>query len=252
MTPTPQRMGLARGGGSPYAVGMDERGEVIVEIDGPGVHPTEVDAVNALEYLTAQLAAIEAAAEEIGEPFTLSSVEIRDKCMQIVCKGPAEAAVRASHRAADGMRDPEFASDDAAPVYRRANKARAALPAVYHALVIVGDDRIVIERVDAVAPPRLTEHTELRGRVVKAGGSKKHRVELRLTHPKKTIPLGVDRAMCLALGASLYKLIDAEVVVTLDKDLTPVSGRLIDYALVDETVKPREAFEALVGWMRGS
>jgi hypothetical protein len=210
--------------------------DLVVEVDGEGVHLNTLDAPSMLELAGSYFALLQKLAEEREESIDLVGLRAFEKCGSIATRPSdpelARQAALDAHRLLSSWSSPPRGLVQAV---QRVRTARAALPSHYTASVKVrGFVRALAPEPAEALHESPYETLSLRAQLMRVGGRKpraafKARAELR--------PFSLDLAsedQAKQLGPYLYKRIDLVAVVVRDaagnieagtlKEFEPLSG----------------------------
>lgn len=221
------------------------RGHLLVEIDGPNVSPTNVDAVSALALASAYIQLITKVAADEGLDLTFSGLAIWDKCAAIGVKPSDRSAALACAKTATawivGQREPPHGCVD---LVRAVKSAIRSLPVDQHARVLAGSWKRPLSLNRKIAKREPAEILSVRATPIRLGGTRPAaRFESR--SEEKQFSLEITREVARELGKYLYRPIDIVARVERDSDGNIEYGVLQEYHAVSEddpTVAWREWF----------
>lgn len=218
--------------------------DVLVEIDGPDVHPGTIDAVVALELASAYFALLRHSAEASGEALRLEGVRVIDKCAALAVDariegqpdpGAPDEATRIVSLLGelDGYARGEPAPSGGEQYAKRLRTARNGLPHGYSAKVIAGPWKAPRwERPLETTEPEgldVDETVDLRVRVIGVGGDKP-RVRFASDSEPAPFALAVKREVAKELGRHLYDESDVTAIVRRGPDGQIRTGRLFEFS----------------------
>lgn len=216
--------------------------DLVIEVDGEGVHLHTLDAPSVLELAVAYLQLLSKLADERGESIEFVGLMSAEKCGQLrtTPNDPelARLLVVDSSLLLGSHERPGYGLLGAV---QRVRQARAALPTHYTAYVKVrGFERVItseaVSRLDET--PYAT--TSVRAELQRIGGSRP-RAAFKSKAENRPFSIDVSKPQAERLAPYLYKTIDIVATVARDHEGNIETGRLIEfYAISDED--PRVAW----------
>lgn len=226
---------------------MPDPGETLmVEIDGPGVHPNTVDGASALELAASFVGLVRKLAADRDQTLVFSGVEILDKCMAVAVHVDQRVVARElSQEALRLVRAPTDAPRGTAQYIERVRTAIRHLPEGQKARVIVAQwgDSIEMETTVSTSPPwgRLSQRVKL----LRIGGTRPlARIQSRYESDDFSLAVTVDQARDLAVH--LYQSIDIEARVARDAEGVIERGELVAW----HPISTQDANTAWRDWFR--
>jgi hypothetical protein len=223
--------------------------ELVIEIDGDGVHLATLDAPRLLELAAAYFDLLAKVAADRDEALELRGLRAFEKCASIATTPSNSAtAARAIADASDllaSVRRPGYGLVE--PV-RRVRTARARLPTGTRARILLGEQRsdLVTEPTESPPMPRPAGVTTVRAYLQRVGGATPRATFQARTEPRPfTVDLQ-DAAQAEQLGQSLYKTLDIEVRLLRDADGAIEGGQLAGF----HPVAVGDALGAWRAWFR--
>lgn len=206
---------------------------LVLEIAGPGVTPSTVDAALMLELSAALVALVAKNAEEDDLDLSLSGLRIINKCAAVVVG--VNQMVNAERCAVESLRQVAGVTDGpkgSATLIARVRDAHRSLPPGHTAKVIVGPWARKIEPASAEPPP-LDSILSVRATLMRVGGNDP---VARFSSPIEAAPftLRVSKQQAKELGHLLYQSVDIEARVARDAEGGIARGKLDRYARMDE------------------
>lgn len=236
-----------RGGATLFRVVSDNRpDDVLLEVNGPDVHPWTVDSVKLLEFGSAYLELLQKIAAEEETSMSFRGISIEDKCVALRVQ-PADAA-QARHLAdlstfyVGGHDVPKGLGGHVA----RVQKSLRAFPLEYEAKVIIGPwaQRIAVPEASGLPDPPFSIES-VRATILRVGGAEP-RVRVRPVHEAYPFSMHVKVDDARKLGERLYGEADLTIRVLRSSDDRVLSAELIDFDIVSD----EDAGEAWRAWFR--
>jgi hypothetical protein len=220
--------------------------DLLLELDGPDVHPGTVDSAKLLAFASAYLDLLARMASEEEAPIAFRGLSIIDKCVAIQVR-PDD--VDYARILAGGSAS--YLSGDRSPRGLGANVARVqesirAFPKDYRAKVVVGtwtQDLFIPETKPSSDLPAAIE--AMRATVQRIGGADP-RVRFKGILDRYPFSVDVSQAEAIALAPYLYK--DVEIVVRV---IRTAEGRISFCQLMEfHPVSQQDSGEAWREWFR--
>lgn len=214
-----------------------------IRFDGPEIHPHTVDALKALEVVSAYLAFLQEIARSEGQSLSFTGIEIIDECTLFKTSPSEPAVAETATRQATA-----FLSRNAHPPQgtqgklARMRDALAALPAGYTTTALYGTwhEPLVVAKEDPVDRPYA--RVSLRAVPIRVGGMTPT-VHFRSGSELRRFTLTVTEEQARTLGASLYNEVDIVALVARDHNGFIQEGTLEEFHTLDPG-DPRSAWEA--------
>lgn len=216
--------------------------DVLIELDGPGVHPETVDTLMLLRLAEAYFRLLTKVSEAKKVGVSFAGLRIEDKCAAAVSRSSSAVAARllteSAVRIVDGTELAPYGTEMAA------NDVRASLrglPAGFEAKARAGSWerslRLASERLQQFA----WEEVEFRARVLAVGGVRPRAQFESDAEPEASFRLDVSEADAMELGKMLYGLVDIEARIVRDHKGEIEDGTVLAvHCLSDED--PKEAW----------
>ena len=214
-----------------------------IEIDGPGVSPSSVDATTALELAASLLGLMQKLASDRGQALSIRGLSIEDKCMAVVAHVDRAPFAKDLAREALGYIHGDPAPRGAGVFADRARSVLQRLPENQSAAVILGRWKRPLRRDEAALERSPWARISQRARLVRLGGqSATARFDSRY-EGEFSLSLSVDEAKRLA--RHLYSDLDIEARVVRDEEGVIERGVLVGWQQLsdeDPSVAMREWF----------
>jgi hypothetical protein len=225
--------------------GIDRERDVVLEIDGPGATPSDVDAAALLEFAAAFFQLLKANAEEHEETLSLTHVMIVDKCVAVVARPDRiDVAKRCADEAVRQISGGEPPKRGTALVDRARASVRR-LPAEQRAKVFVGPWHRDVVAEPSKDPEPLDSILSIRATPIRIGG-RKPAVRFRSDLEDDDFTLETTQEIARKIGAHLYHEVEIDAIVRRGSDGAIEKGKLNTFEPV-ETGDPRPAWRE---WFR--
>ncbi len=211
---------------------------MVLEIDGPGVHPETADVPAVLELAAAFFQLVAANANEAGG-IKLTNIKIYDKCLAIAAlPDRLDLAKTCAQYAVEQISGGEVPKGCGKHV-ERARAAIIHLPTDHHVKVLVGPwhGNVVAEKQRSAEP--INETISIRAIPIRIGGNRpavRFRCEL-----EDEFTLMATQEQARDIGSCLYREIDIDASVQRDAEGTIVGGQLVSFERLSES-DPRPAW----------
>jgi hypothetical protein len=209
--------------------------DLVIEVDGEGVHLDTLDAPSVLELAVSYLLLLSKVADERGEEIEFVGLSSVEKCGQLrTTPTDPELARLLAVDATQLLASRERPGYGLQGVVQRVRQARAALPTHYTASVKVrGFERVItaepVSRLDEA--PFAT--ASVRAELLRVGGIRP-RAAFKSKAENRPFHLDVTKGQAERLAAHLYKTIDIVASVGRDREGNIEIGTLLEfYALSD-------------------
>lgn len=228
------------------SVPLEFREHLLVEIDGEHVGPTTIDSRVALALASAYVDLLMKVADEEGLEFSLTGLQIIDKCAAVAMKSSNYLLARsAAQDVAAMLHDPTNAPAGFGAYVERVDHALKELPEGQQAKVSVGDWQAPLKRYNERRKVPSESTTSLRVEVLKAGGAKPA-ARFNSASEDKPFTLSVSKEWAILLGKYLYGEVQITARIRRDEDGNIESGNVQEVAPVesdDPETAWREWFE---------
>lgn len=217
---------------------------VSVEIDGPNVSPSTVDAVQLLELGSCFFKVVAANAAEQGAPLRLTNVSIRNKCAAVCASADdmpiARAAVDATIEQISGLTDdvPRGTADD----IRSIQGIVARMPVKHSVIARVNGWHATMRAPRQAEESFYGDWATLRATPVRIGGSRPTARFVSVVEPEP-FTLQITKEQAREIGPSMYKLIEVNASLKRSSDGLIVGGVLQSFTTLQEG-DPRPAWRA--------
>jgi len=181
--------------------------ELVLEIDGPGLHPSSVDALSFLELASAYFALVAAEATRSGCTLRFAGIEIRDKCAA----------------------PPRGGADQV----RRFQKAARLYDQPGHSIAAMGADWKVPISVSKETRVRPMDSLEtLRAKTLRAGG---HEPAVRFSSvlERDEFTLHASEDLARALAKHLYREVEIMAQLERGRDGAILAGKVLSFEPID-------------------
>jgi hypothetical protein len=209
--------------------------ELMLEIDGPDLHPTTGDPLLLLRLAESWFRFTAKVASGSGHRLTLRGIAVRDKCVAFATVPSnvrvARLVAGQAARIINGAEDAPIGADGALDDVRRNVRGLATECEV---LVRVGDWTKTLTPPTPAGPTDRWERTELRVRPVRVGGTETITAKLisRSESVAFTVTVPVEDHARI-LGANLYRDVDVELRLCRGPDDIVKTGEVIDVHALD-------------------
>jgi hypothetical protein len=217
---------------------------ILLEIDGPDVHPESVDARSALAVAHRYVDLISSLADADAADLIFTGLKIIDKCVAFAfhTNEPdlARREAKRAYRCATGAESPPTG---AVVATREMKEALRRLPTTQVVRVIAGDFRKDLRLKDTAPAPGAEAQVSLRATPLRAGG---HRPAVRFESKSEERPftLDVTKEHARNVGRFLYTEIDIVALVRRDEEGFIEAGTLVSF----EPVTDDDATSAWRDW----
>jgi hypothetical protein len=221
--------------------------DLVIELDGEGVHPDSVSSFEALEFAASMLHLVVQVAKRNGQRLSFSGLQIIDKCAALATRASdAETATDATQTA---LRLVAGVDEDrlVRTAVERVRNARTALPEGYVGRVHVGPWSASVAPFSGPPARKATSLETLRAVPVRVGGAEPA-VRLRAPTEPRTFTLDATEDQARELGSHLYREVEVEAEVVRSESGEIESGRLLAFYELD----PTPDVEAWGAWYRTS
>lgn len=191
-------------------------GTLQIELDGDGVSPSTVEARSLLDLASTLIELIGELGKDADQPVTFRGLAVQDKCIALATTvSPPDMAEDLSREALVLVAGQDSVDRGFVELVARARQAVNALPLGITPRIIVGSWSGVVKSAPSHDFGLTKEVTELRVRVVRAGGAGRM-VRLHSVSEPKDFSLHASEELCRKLGAHLYQDVDvvAEILRT--------------------------------------
>ena len=201
----------------PYRVERDAaENDLVIEVDGEGVHLDTLDAPRVLELAVAYLELLKKIADERDEDIQFVGIEAREKCGLLATRPSDPELARQlaldSHKLLASLVKPRGLGG----VIDRVRDARAKLPSNYTARVrIHGFDRPISAEPSSALKETPYSATSLRAYVVRVGG-RRPRAAFRSKSEARQFSLDLGERLAKELSPHLYSEVDIDALVARD------------------------------------
>jgi hypothetical protein len=210
--------------------------EMLLELDGPDLHPATVEPLFFLQLAEAWLRLTAKVGGTAG--LRLCGLSVRDKCIALATHTnnarTAQAVAGRVARIVAGTEDPPVGSDAAADELRRHLRM---MPQTYRAAVRIGDwGRPLIAQVPT-GPLDRWERTEMRVQPIRVGGTSGGVITAKLASVSEKVSFTVDvptEAHARTLGANLFRDIDVDLRIRRGEDDAIRGGSVIEVHVLDD------------------
>jgi hypothetical protein len=217
--------------------------ELLLELDGPDVHPATVEPLSFLQLAESWLRLMVRIGEASG--LRLHGLLVRDKCIAIATRPnnvrTAQAVAGRLARIIGGTEDAPPGADAAAEDLRRHLRA---LPKTHQASVRMGNWVKTLLPPTPIGPLDRWERTEMRVQPLRVGAVARGGISAKLANRGEgvsfTVSVSTD-AHARTLGANLFRDIDVELRICRGDDDIIKGGTIID-------VHPVDAVEPVSSW----
>lgn len=216
---------------------------LVLEIDGPGVHPETADVPAVLELASAFFQLVVANADEVGG-IKLTNIQIQAKCLAIAALpdrlGVAKTCAQHAIIQIAGGEAPKGCGK----YVERMRAAIIRLPTNHSVKVLAGPWRgsVVAEKLRPEEP--ISETISIRAIPIRIGGN---RPAVRFhCESEDEFTLTATQQKAREIGPYLYREIDIEALVQRDADGAIVGGQLVSFEPLSES-DPRPAWRE---WFR--
>jgi hypothetical protein len=210
--------------------------KVLVELDGPGVSPKNVDAVTLLRLAEAYFVLLTKLADAKGKGLSLTGLAVLDKCVALESKSSDAYVARffgeMAVRIVSGKEVPPFGLEG---VLNDVRTALRSLPATHVAKVRAGGARARRLRLpkDAELGSYAWETLALRSTVVRVGG-RDPRAQFLSASEATSFTLSVTTEEARSLGAKLYLPLELEARVLRDEEGRISQGAVVRFTVLDD------------------
>lgn len=209
--------------------------ELVLEIDGPGLHPSSVDALSFLELASAYFALVAAVAAKAGYTLRLEGLEVRDKCAGLVVQtsnGPI--AKQSAMQTVRVLRNEAAPPRGGADHVRRFQKAARLYNEPGHSIAAIGTNWKMPIAVSRETRPRPMDSLEtLRVKTQRVGGREPSvRFSSVLEREEFTLH-AASEDLARALGNQLYREVEIQAMIERARDGTIVSGKVLAFEPLD-------------------
>ncbi len=224
---------------------MGGKAELLLEIDGPDIHPETVPTpLPYLELATSWFRLATRLADASGQRLRLQGLQVRDKCLAFASTPSnqrlAQAVAARTVRIVSGDEDPPEGIDRVADDVR--GRVRAL---VGHTVAVRVGPWVQPLVAPAEAGPEDTwERTELRVQPIRVGGV---RTMAKLASRSERVAFTVavpHEEHARLLGGNLYRDVDVELRLRRAPDDTITGGEVLDVHTIDAT----DAAQAIESW----
>lgn len=214
---------------------------ILLEIDGSGVNPEQMDVRAALSLAHRYVDLVVALADDHAAELAFTGLQILDKCVAFAFKAnEPDLARREAKRAVRCVTGQEQPPKGAIVANRELRTALHALPPTQVARIISGTFRQELRQASPPQAESAFARISLRATPVRVGGARPA-VRFESKSEDRPFTLDVDREGAPLIGRFLYAQVDIEARVARDEEGFIESGTLIRF-------EPVTADDATTAW----
>jgi hypothetical protein len=215
--------------------------EVILEVDGPGLHTDTVDTVAALRLGAEYFELLRKIAAETGATLTFVGIRAVDKCHQWIANAnDAYAAKDANKKASAYLRGEQIPTRSVKSNVTRTRQAIQLLPTGAVVFARMGEERFDISGGSTTEETASLAELSLRARLIAVGGKRPTAKFEASAEGSRQFTIELSEGVAQQLGQFLYRDLDIHVRVRRDAHGQIAGGRLLSFAAVQGSVSVDE------------
>jgi hypothetical protein len=227
-----------------------EGSDLVLEVDGPNVHPNTVDSTQLLALASSYLELLQKMGSEDDRPIKFTGLQIKDKCVAVYVQpddsGLARSLADVSSAYLAERRLPQGLPQGLTKSIREVQHALRSFPHDHRAKVMVGTWGVDLALPDQIVDPDPAGAVEsFRGKIVRVGGkAPKFQVQPAFEETPFSVDVTVEVAQKLA--ENLYGEVDLVVEIFRSSKGRVYTAKLLEFAIVSD----RDPTEAWREWFK--